>query len=131
MNLATALGLNVNKEMTEALLLLIPVLPLLGSMLVFFITNRSKKFHKFSGPLATLASFGAFLVVLSLYCKLCHQGLDSLVITAWQWLEVGNLSLDFSFRFDRLSAVMSLVVTGVGTLIHLYAVGYSQNIIRE
>ncbi|MCB0340230.1 MAG: NADH-quinone oxidoreductase subunit L, partial [Bdellovibrionales bacterium] len=42
----------------------------------------------------------------------------------FEWFSVGGLQVDFLFRLDHLSAVMCLVVTGVGTLIHLYSIGY-------
>jgi NADH-quinone oxidoreductase subunit L len=43
---------------------------------------------------------------------------------AWVWMKVGDFSADVSFLLDPLSAVMVLVVTGVGSLIHVYATGY-------
>jgi len=43
---------------------------------------------------------------------------------AFTWIAAGDLSASFSLVFDRLSAVMCLVVTGVGGLIHLYSTGY-------
>ena len=42
----------------------------------------------------------------------------------WRWLPVGDLQVDFAFQLDQLSMVMLLVVTGVGSLIHLFSVGY-------
>jgi NADH-quinone oxidoreductase subunit L len=46
------------------------------------------------------------------------------IITFWSWLPVGDLKVDFSFLLDHLSMVMLLVVTGVGSLIHLFSIGY-------
>ena len=48
------------------------------------------------------------------------------IVTLWRWLPVGRLQIDFAFQVDQLSAVMLLVVTGVGSLIHLFSVGYMQ-----
>ncbi len=45
----------------------------------------------------------------------------------WRWLEVGGLRLDIAFWLDPLSAVMVLIVTGVGGLIHIYSVGYMRD----
>src|SRR5262249_17378481 len=42
----------------------------------------------------------------------------------WTWIEVGDFKVDLAFRFDTLSAVMCLIITGVGTLTHVYSVGY-------
>ncbi|HEY3278917.1 MAG TPA: NADH-quinone oxidoreductase subunit L [Gemmatimonadales bacterium] len=46
------------------------------------------------------------------------------VLRYWSWLSVGPLQVDVAFQLDQLSAVMLLVVTGVGSLIHLFSVGY-------
>ncbi|MFW5967341.1 MAG: NADH-quinone oxidoreductase subunit L [Persicimonas sp.] len=47
--------------------------------------------------------------------------------TAYEWMSSGSLSIDISFLFDPLSAVMALVITGVGFLIHLYSAGYMED----
>ncbi len=47
-----------------------------------------------------------------------------LVFRYWEWLPVGDLQVDVALQLDQLSAVMILVVTGVGALIHLFSVGY-------
>jgi NADH-quinone oxidoreductase subunit L len=46
------------------------------------------------------------------------------VVTLWSWLPVGNLEVNFAFQVDQLSTVMLLVVTGVGSLIHIFSIGY-------
>jgi len=46
------------------------------------------------------------------------------VIRYWSWMPVGTLQIDAALQVDQLSAVMLLVVTGVGSLIHLFSVGY-------
>ncbi len=53
-----------------------------------------------------------------------HPPAEPLVFRYWSWLPVANLQVDVALQLDSLSAVMILVVTGVGTLIHLYSVGY-------
>jgi proton-translocating NADH-quinone oxidoreductase chain L len=49
---------------------------------------------------------------------------SALRVSLWQWIGVAPLNVDMALVMDRLSAVMCLVVTGVGSLIHLYSVGY-------
>lgn len=46
------------------------------------------------------------------------------------WIHIGNLAIDWTFRVDTLSATMMLVVSGVGTLIHIYAIGYMHEDVR-
>jgi NADH-quinone oxidoreductase subunit L len=42
----------------------------------------------------------------------------------WSWMPVGDLKIDFAFQLDQLSMVMALIITGVGTLIHIFSIGY-------
>ena len=48
----------------------------------------------------------------------------ALACTLWPWIEAGGFRVDVALRFDSLTAVMVLVITGVGTLIHIYSAGY-------
>ncbi len=47
-----------------------------------------------------------------------------------EWIHIGTLQLDWTFRVDSLSTTMMLVVSGVGTLIHIYAIGYMHEDVR-
>jgi NADH-quinone oxidoreductase subunit L len=68
---------------------------------------------------------GPFLaLVLSVMAFLRVQSGDVLTARLWEWMASGFFSVDIGFRIDHLSAVMMLVVTGVGFLIHVYSVGY-------
>lgn len=53
-----------------------------------------------------------------------HAAYPTLAFTAWNWFGAGNFSVDFGFAFDPLTAVMVLIITGVGSLIHVYSIGY-------
>src|SRR5579875_2326288 len=53
-----------------------------------------------------------------------HRGSD---VVPWLWLTSGNLSINFGLLSDPLSAVMLLIVTGVGFLIHVYSIGYMED----
>ena len=50
--------------------------------------------------------------------------------TVGEWIHIGSLQLDWIFRVDTLSVTMMLVVSGVGTLIHIYAIGYMHEDVR-
>ena len=68
---------------------------------------------------------GAFLLALNACSDL--RGLppgSALVDNIYPWITAGQLHVDFALRVDALSAVMILIVTGVGSLIHVYSVGY-------
>lgn len=45
----------------------------------------------------------------------------------WSWMPVGDLSVNFAFQLDQLSMLMVLIITGVGTLIHIFSVGYMKD----
>ena len=67
----------------------------------------------------------AFLIALVVVVKLAGASPSSpVVLTAWEWMSVGVLHIDVALQVDQLSAVMLLVVTGVGMLIHIFSVGY-------
>jgi len=108
---------------TAKILLLVPIFPLVGSVVTYLLTNRIKRNHPLSGWIATLAAAGSFALVVKLFLLL-PPGATAISAHAWTWFSVGGLNVDFALRFDHLAAVMSLVVTGVGSLIHLYAIGY-------
>jgi len=66
----------------------------------------------------------SFLLVVKAFLALQAGGYAPLVETAYRWALVGRSSFEVAFYFDRLSAVMALIVTGVGSVIHIYSVGY-------
>jgi NADH-quinone oxidoreductase subunit L len=82
------------------------------------------------GTVASLASGAAFVVsVLLAYSVSANHG----EVVRWQlaeWIHIGTLQLDWTFRVDSLSTTMMLVVSGVGTLIHIYAIGYMHEDVR-
>ena len=68
---------------------------------------------------------GAFALALAVFVQLwLHPPHAPIIISLWRWLPVGPLQVDFAFQVDQLAAVMLLVITGVGSLIHLFSVGY-------
>ncbi len=68
---------------------------------------------------------GAFAVAVGVFIELWQAGpVTPVVVTLWTWLPVDALQVDFAFQVDQLAVVMLLVVTGVGSLIHLFSVGY-------
>jgi len=103
---------------------LIPALPLAG-FLVLVVAGR-KLGDPWAGWLATLMVAGSFVVTLLVFAGLLDRDEHDRVFgqTLFHWLEVGSLRVDAGFLVDPLSVTMALFVTGVGALIHLYAIGY-------
>jgi NADH-quinone oxidoreductase subunit L len=106
------------------LLWIIPALPLAAVLLNLLIGDRLGK--RGTTWLACGAVWLAFLAAVRAVLLLAAQPEHERVINefAYRWMKVGDFSADVAFLLDPLSAVMVLVVTGVGFLIHVYSVGY-------
>ncbi len=82
------------------------------------------------GWVASLASGAAFVVsVLLAYSLWLNHG-QTVIVPLARWIQIGDLQIDWAFRVDTLSVTMMLVVAGVGTLIHIYAIGYMHEDVR-
>ena len=105
--------------------------PLLGFLINGFLNldaarNRTKVSAKISGWIATIAMAISFIFAAIGYFKLGALPADTRMIeeTLFSWIRLGGLNVDFTLRLDSLSVVFALVITGVGTLIHLYSISY-------
>ncbi|MCX7893025.1 MAG: NADH-quinone oxidoreductase subunit L [Burkholderiales bacterium] len=103
-------------------LTLIVVLPLLGFLLNGLAGDRLGK--GFVSAVGCGLPAVSFLLTVKCFLDLAAGGDAPLVETAYTWAAVGDSAFAVSFWFDRLAAVMTLIVTGVGTLIHVYSIGY-------
>ncbi|MCB0345191.1 MAG: NADH-quinone oxidoreductase subunit L, partial [Bdellovibrionales bacterium] len=108
----------------EKTLLLVPMFPLVGALLTYVISGKDERHHRMAGWIATFAAAGSFILTIQLWRALAAVEGSVISAHAWTWFEVLPFKVEFSFLFDRLSAVMTLIITGVGSLIHLYAIGY-------
>ncbi len=108
------------------LIWLIPVLPLAGAGVNLFLGRR---LGKASGWLATALVGIAFALAVGALVELLSREADarSSVVALFDWISSGSFSVEVAFRADPLSLTMTLVVTGVGALIHLYAIGYMEH----
>ena len=107
------------------LLWLVPVLPLAGFVLNGALALAWPK----AKPIVTAIGVGsvaaAFVVAVLVVRALAAAHLGApVVFTYWDWIPVGTLHVPAALQLDQLSAVMLLVVTGVGSLIHVFSVGY-------
>ena len=103
---------------------LIPALPLLGFLVILLFGRRLG--DPKAGYLATAMVGGAFAVTVAVFFDMLSKTAEERahVATLFQWVPVGSLQVDLAFLADPLSITMCLFVTGIGALIHLYAVGY-------
>jgi NADH-quinone oxidoreductase subunit L len=82
------------------------------------------------GTVASLASGAAFVISVLLTLSLSANHGEVVRWRLAEWIHIGALQLDWTFRVDSLSTTMMLVVSGVGTLIHIYAIGYMHEDVR-
>src|SRR5690242_5372509 len=103
-------------------------LPLLG----FIITGLGGRFLTNSGARLVAAYIAAFCVTVSLGLSIYVAYTITTTDQPWDfklydWIPSGDFSPQIGFYVDRLTAVMLLVVTGVATLVHIYAIGYMKD----
>src|SRR3989338_6077729 len=100
----------------QNLLFLIPLLPFIGFLINGLFGKRlSKGAVSLVGCLMPFLSFGLAMLTL--------KGVP-LSQNVFDWITVGSFSVSFGLKVDELSRIMLLVVTGVGSFIHLYSIGY-------
>jgi len=102
-----------------SLLFLIPLLPLLGFAINGLAYPKLPK--QIAGIIGTIPPLVAFALSLQLFLNFDGQ---AQILTIADWINVGSLKIPFAFQIDQLSILMLLVITGVGTLIHMYSIGY-------
>ncbi len=105
---------------------LIPLLvaaPLAGAVLLLL---GGRALDRFGHWLGTFAAALSFVFGLSLFFSMLGRSTDqrAVHVKLFSWIPVGGFRADVAFQLDQLSVVFVLLISGVGTLIHLYSVGY-------
>jgi len=111
-----------------SLIPLIVVFPLLG--LLINLAWGHFLGEKWVGLIASSASALAFVIAILQWVGLSANGYQAQTIHLLDWLVIGDLRVPWAFQIDTLSVTMMLVITGVGTLIHIYAIGYMHEDVR-
>src|SRR5262245_27356511 len=110
------------------LLAWIPLLPVLGAVInLAFGRWLSRSAVHTVAVASVVASCGVaiYLVFWPLWAAYKNgQGGNGIEQHVYTWIEVGSFKAQLAFRMDTLSAVMTLIVTFVGSLIHIYSTGY-------
>jgi NADH-quinone oxidoreductase subunit L len=85
-----------------------------------------QRLRRLAGWLATLTVAAAFAIAVAAFIELVGRDAEArtTVLRGYAFITSGDLRVAFDLRWDQLSAVMALVVTGVSSLIHLYSIGY-------
>ena len=107
---------------------LILALPLLGAAVNgagAFLWRDDKRIPTIVGPAALLGSFAVVLVNFIGMSGAELHGAE--IVSLWNWIVSGDLRIGVDLQFDQLSMLMCMIVTGVGSLIHIYSVGYMRD----
>lgn len=113
--------------MQSHMLALIALLPLVGFLLngTFATTLGGNRFgHGVAAAIGCATPLLSFALTITAFLQLQAGGYTPIVEPLYRWAAVGGNTFDIAFHFDRLSAVMTLIVTGVGSVIHIYSTGY-------
>jgi NADH-quinone oxidoreductase subunit L len=102
---------------------LVPAVALAGAVVNLFFGRRLGSAAGIVGSLAVLVALGLSLGVLADLVALPGEDRVALV-RLWDWITVGGLRIALELRVDPLVVTMLLVITGIGTLIHVYSIGY-------
>ncbi|MGC9536674.1 NADH-quinone oxidoreductase subunit L [Streptomyces sp. UG1] len=110
----------------ENLIALLIAAPLLGAALLLCGGRRLDAVGQWIG---TLLSFVSFVFGVILFADLLGKGAEDRTLTQhlFTWVPVEGFQADVAFRLDQLSMTFVLLITGVGSLIHLYSVGYMEH----
>ncbi|WP_336961331.1 NADH-quinone oxidoreductase subunit L [Chryseobacterium contaminans] len=105
----------------ENLVYAIVLLPLLGFLINGLFGKNLPKI--IVGSLATAMVFGSFCIAVSLFMNFNSES-QPVIVKAFEWFRVNGVQINFGFQIDQLSLMMVMIITGIGSLIHLYSIGY-------
>ena len=105
----------------ENLVYAIILLPLVGFIINGLFGKHLPKIVV--GSLATLVVFASFVITTSIFFSF-NDDSAPVVIKAFEWFRVNGIQVNFGFQVDQLSLMMVMIITGIGSLIHLYSIGY-------
>ena len=98
--------------------------PLIGATILLLVGREGDKYGHLLGTLMSAASFA---LGLTLFIELLNMDERSVTQTLFTWIDAGAFKVDMSLHFDPLSSLFVLLITGVGTLIHIYSIGYMEH----
>lgn len=105
----------------ENLVYAIVLLPLLGFLINGLFGKNLPKI--LVGSLATAVVFGSFCIAVGLFMNFGSES-QPVIVRAFEWFRINGIQINFGFQIDQLSLMMVMIITGIGSLIHLYSIGY-------
>lgn len=108
---------------------LIPLFPLIGFIIVALFGKRINN-EKITGSIASAAVLLSFIMAVMAFNDLraipedAPAAQQSIMAPVYTWIATGSFSVDITYQIDRLSILFTLIITGIGFLIHVYSIGY-------
>jgi NADH-quinone oxidoreductase subunit L len=116
---------SITPEQLNTKLALIPLLPLVGAIINGFFGRRFG--HERAAFIGTASVLGSFLVSSIIFANLLtNPAVAEYHQDIFTWFETGRLSVKLGFTADHLSGILLMVITGIGSLIHLYSAAYME-----
>ena len=109
--------------MTSNLIVYLIAIPLFSSAILLLTGRKANKWGHLVGTLASAISFG---IGAYLFTQMLAQPAEERAMTQklFSWISVGSFNVDAALLLDQLSICFVLLITGVGTLIHIYSISY-------
>jgi len=103
---------------------LVVTFPLFGFLILGF--AGKKLGEKLSGLIASIASSLSFVLAVSIFLEMLgkEEGARREIVNLFDWIVVGSIKASVAYQIDPLSMLMTLIITGIGSLIHFYSIGY-------
>lgn len=100
--------------------------PLIGFLINAFGVNKLNHNYKLAGMIGSCASIISFVAATFLFLKLASLPAEERILhyTLAKWIDVGTFKANFGYLIDPITAIMIMIITGVGSLIHIYSAGY-------
>ncbi|MEU9484289.1 NADH-quinone oxidoreductase subunit L [Streptomyces decoyicus] len=110
----------------ENLIALLVAAPLVGAALLLC---GGKRFDRTGHLIGTLFSVASFAIGAVLFIGMLGRGAEDRALHQhlFSWIPVGGFQADIAFQLDQLSMTFVLLITGVGSLIHIYSIGYMEH----
>lgn len=105
---------------------LLIALPLAGAAVLLLAGKRANAWGHLLG---TAASLGSFAVGVGLLLDMIGKSEEErgVIVALWDWMVVGGFNVPVALQLDQLSISFVLLITGVGSLIHIYSIGYMEH----
>ncbi len=111
------------KNMFE-LIKIVPLLPLIGFITLGLLGTRIKK-ESVIGMIATGTVLSSFIIAVTIFLNILGNPMEKpVIVPVFTWISAGDFNLNISYQVDQLSILFTLIITGIGSLIHIYSIGY-------